>query len=90
MALKLAKGGVNFYEEDPTEKNIRILTDELGSYSHKTISSEVLDKKGYLMPHYTARVPKNGSKDLVLVVGPYTLDWIGQTGDLLTFKITKS
>jgi hypothetical protein len=90
MVIKLAKGGVTSYEEDPTERNIQILAEELGPYGQITTTSEVLDKKGYSMSHYTARVPNSGSNELLLVVGSYTLEWIGQTGEILTFKIKKS
>ena len=91
LTEKLAKSGVNVYAEiDPTEKNIAILSEELGPYNQKTVTSVTLDSKGYSMPHYTARVPKSESNDLLLVIGQYTLDWIGQNGDILIFKITKS
>ena len=90
MVIKLAQGGVVLYEEDPTEMNIIILSEILGPYGQKTTTNEVLDNKGYSMPHYTARVAKNESNELVLVVGPCSLEWIGQTGEISTFKITKS
>jgi hypothetical protein len=90
-AEKLHKAGINVYsDQDPIEKNIGILAEQLGPYGQTTVISTALDSKGYSMQHYTARVSKNGSNDFVLVVGPYALDWIGQNGDILTFKITKS
>jgi hypothetical protein len=90
-AEKLHKAGINVYsDQNPLEKNIEILAEQLGSYGQTTVSSIVLDTKGYSMQHYNARVSKNESNDFLLVVGPYALDWIGQTGDILTFKISRS
>lgn len=90
-AEKLHKAGINVYsDQDPIEKNIGILAEQLGPYGQTTVTSAVLDSKNYSMLHYNARVSKSGSNDLVLVVGPYSLDWIGENGDILIFKITKS
>ena len=90
-AEKLHKAGINVYsDQHPIEKNITILAEQLGSYGQTTVASNILESKGYLMQHYNVRVSKNGSSDFILVVGPYSLDWIGQNGDILTFKITKS
>lgn len=91
LAAKLSKAGINVNSDiDPSEKNIEILSEELGPYAQKTVTNETLDAKGYSIPHYTARVLKNGSNEYLLVVGPYTLEWISQSGDILIFKITKS
>ena len=90
-AEKLHKAGINVYsDQHPIEKNIAILAEQLGSYGQTTVASNILKSKGYIIQHYNARVARNGTNDFVLVVGPYSLDWIGQNGDILTFKITKS
>ena len=80
--------GINVYaDQDAIEKNIEILAEQLGPYGQTTVTSTVLDSKNYSMQHYNARVSRNGSNDFVLVVGPYSLDWIGQNGDIQ--KISK-
>lgn len=90
-AEKLNKAGINVYsDQDPIESNLKILAELLGPFGQTTVTSAILDSKNYSMLHYNARVFKNESNDFILVVGPYSLDWIGQNGDILIFKITKS
>ena len=90
-AIKLAQANVPIHhEQDPLDKNIAILREELGPYGQRKITNDFLDIKGYDLKFYTTKLKIGENNDVALVVGPYLLEWIDNVGELAKFKITRS
>ncbi len=89
-ALRWAVTGLPVYEKEaPLDFNFRVIWEIMGSENKKIVSSDLLDSKGYMPSVYNTRTQIAGSEAYVVQVGNYNIEWIGQNGTHLTFKITK-
>jgi len=86
---ELAKAGMKVYQDTALDKNKQALSEIMGSEWQKTVDSTLLDNIGYEITHFDSKAPINGTNKFLIHVGDYTLEWIGQEGTVLTFKITK-
>ena len=86
---ELAKAGMKVYQDTQLDKNKEALSKIMGSDWQKTVDSTLLDNVGYEITHFDSKMPINGTNKFLIHVGNFTLEWIGQEGTVLTFKITK-
>ena len=89
-AEKLAKSGMQVYQDTQLAKNKQALSEIMGNDWQKTVDSSLLDSVGYDITHFDSKTPISGTNKFLIHVGDYSLEWIGQEGTLLTFKITKT
>ena len=88
-ATELAKLGLKVNPERPAEINRNSIHVIMGGEIQKLVNSQVLDQIGFDINHFDMRTPIPGTNNYLVHIGEYTLEWIGQEGTLLTFKITK-
>lgn len=89
-AVNWAIAGLPVYEkETPLDLNFRVIWEIMGSENEKIVSSDLLDSKGYIPSIYGVRTQIAGSEAFTVQVGHYNIQWVGQNGTHLTFKITK-
>ena len=86
---ELAKAGMKVNEVTPIEKNRQALKNIMGTDWEKTIDSNLLDNVGYDILQFDSRSAIPGTNKFLIHIGDYMLEWIGQEGIKLTFKITK-
>jgi hypothetical protein len=86
---ELAKAGMKVYQDTALDRNKKALSEIMGSEWQKTVDSTLLDSVGYDITHFDFKSPINGTNKFLIHVGDYTLEWVGQEGTVLTFKITK-
>lgn len=86
---ELSLTGMRVYPENPLDNNKKELRYIMGSEKQKTVDSNLLDSKGYDINYFDFKEPVSGTNRNLLHVGEYTLEWIGQAGTVLTFKIIK-
>jgi len=80
---------VKVYQDTASDRNKQALSQIMGSDWQKTVDSTLLDGSGYEITHFDSKTPINGTNRFLIHVGDYTLEWVGQEGTVLTFKITK-
>jgi ribosomal protein S27AE len=83
--IELERAKINILS--PVDQNIEILKSIMGEAKEKNVTSDLLDTKGYSITAYSTRL-LNNAKNVILRVGKYTVEWIGQNGAVHTFKIT--
>ena len=86
---ELARAGMKVYQDTALDRNKKVLSEIMGSDWQKTLDSSLLDNAGYEITHFDSKTPINGTNKFLIHVGDFTLEWIGQEGTVLTFKITK-
>lgn len=86
---ELAKAGMKVYQDTALDRNKQALFQIMGSDWQKTVDSTLLDNAGYEVTHFDSKTPIIGTNKFLIHIGNYTLEWIGQEGTVLTFKITK-
>jgi hypothetical protein len=86
---ELAKAGMKVYQDTALDRNRRVLSEIMGSEWQKTVDSTLLDSMSYEITHFDTKTAINGTNKFLIHVGDYTLEWVGQEGTVLTFKITK-
>ncbi len=86
---ELAKAGMNVYQDTPLDRNKKAIFEIMGSDWQKTVDSSLLDSVGYQINHFDSKTLINETNMFLIHVGDYTLEWIGQEGTVLIFKITK-
>jgi hypothetical protein len=77
------------YQDTALDRNRRVLSEIMGSEWQKTVDSTLLDSMSYEITHFDTKTAINGTNKFLIHVGDYTLEWVGQEGTVLTFKITK-
>ncbi len=87
---ELAKTGMKVYSDAQLEKNKQALQIIMGSAWHKLVDSILLDGVGYEISHFDSKTPINGTDKFLIHIGDFTLEWVGQEGTVLTFKIFKT
>lgn len=87
---ELAKAGIKVYPDPALVRNKQALSEIMGSDWHKTVDSTLLDNLGYEIAQFDSKTPINGTNRFLIQVGDYALEWVGQEGTVLTFKITKT
>jgi hypothetical protein len=86
---ELAKTGMKVCQETQLEKNKQALLIIMGSNGQKMVDSNLLDGVGFDITHFDSKIAVYGTNKFLIHVGDYTLEWVGQEGAVLTFKITK-
>ena len=86
---ELARAGMKVYLDTALDKNKQVLSEIMGSDWHKTVDSSLLDNVGYEITHFDSKTTISGTNKFLIHVGDHTLEWVGQEGTVLTFKITK-
>ena len=71
------------------EKNIEILKDLLKDNDSKLVSNIILDVKGYDVRFYTNKRKNELSKLIEILVGPYILEWIDNSGEEFFFNLKR-
>jgi hypothetical protein len=88
-AIQLAKIGIQVHEETPLEKNKTVLIAIMGHDRQKLVNSTLLDSLGYEITLFDSKAPINGTSKYLTHIGEFTLEWIGQEGTELIFKIIR-
>ena len=87
--IELSHTGMTVYPETQLDRNYQALSKIMGSDLEKTVECKLLDYFGYEISYFNSRTAINGTNYFLIHVGDFTLDWIGQEGTVLTFKITR-
>lgn len=88
--IELDRVGMKVNEDSILDINIQILHRVMGNEYEKKVSSDILEHMGYQLPFCTSRVEIENTGGYLIVVGNFTLEWIGKNESILIFKIKKS
>lgn len=89
LVIELSHTGMKVYPETQIDKNYQALSIIMGSDLEKMVESTLLDYYAYDINEFDSKTPIDGTTNFSIHVGDFTLEWIGQNGTVLTFKITK-
>ena len=61
----------------------------MGSDGKKIVNSSLLDNFDFDINYFDYKTPINGTNKFLIHIGEFTLEWIGEDGTNLIFKITR-
>ena len=86
---ELAKTGMKVNQNTALDKNKQGFEIMMGSDGQKIVNSSLLDNFDFDINYFDYRTPINGTNKFLIHIGEFTLEWIGEDGTNLIFKITR-
>ena len=86
---ELAKTGMKVNLNTALDNNKQGFEIMMGSDGQKIVNSSLLDNFDFDINYFDYRTPINGTNKFLIHIGEFTLEWIGEDGTNLIFKITR-
>ena len=86
---ELAKTGMKVNLNTALDNNKQSFEIMMGSDGQKIVNSSLLDNFDFDINYFDYRTPINGTNKFLIHIGEFTLEWIGEDGTNLIFKITR-
>jgi hypothetical protein len=86
---ELAKTGMKVNQNIALDNNKQGFEIMMGSDGQKIVNSSLLDNFDFDINYFDYRTPINGTNKFLIHIGEFTLEWIGEDGTNLIFKITR-
>ena len=86
---ELAKSGMKVNQNTALDNNKQGFEIMMGSDGQKIVNSSLLDNFDFDINYFDYRTPINGTNKFLIHIGEFTLEWIGEDGTNLIFKIIR-
>ena len=86
---ELAKTGMKVNLNTALDNNKQGFEIMMGSDGQKIVNSSLLDNFDFDINYFDYKTPINGTNKFLIHIGEFTLEWIGEDGTNLIFKITR-
>ena len=86
---ELAKTGMKVNLNTALDNNKQSFEIMMGSDGQKIVNSSLLDNFDFDINYFDYKTPINGTNKFLIHIGEFTLEWIGEDGTNLIFKITR-
>lgn len=86
---ELAKTGMKVNQNTALDNNKQGFEIMMGSDGQKIVNSSLLDNFDFDINYFDYRTPINGTNKFLIHIGEFTLEWIGEDGTNLIFKIIR-
>ena len=86
---ELAKTGMKVNLNTALDNNKQGFEIMMGSDGQKIVNSSLLDNFDFDINYFDYKTPINGTTKFLIHIGEFTLEWIGEDGTNLIFKITR-
>ena len=86
---ELAKTGMKVNLNTALDKNKQGFEIMMGSDGQKIVNSSLLDNFDFDINYFDYKTHINGTNKFLIHIGEFTLEWIGEDGTNLIFKITR-